>query len=497
MLACTLQGPVPVNVQEVGRLRPCPRLLWLALLSLAGACSPANDEGASVAQPPGWDEDIGPVLAEDLNADPNVLEVKIEARLAEIEILPGVRSQVWSYNGSVPGPLLRAKRGDRLIVHFTNHLPEATTVHWHGVRVPSTMDGTHAVQDPVEPGESFTYDFELPDAGTFWYHPHIDSSAQVGYGLYGPIVVEDPDDPVDVDDLVLVLSDMSLDDEGQLKPGDDTEWFGDYFGREGSVLLVNGKVRPKLRARAGLPQRWRVINAARARFFQMDVPGTDLIRIGGDGGLIERPQTFDELLLVTSERAEVLVSFPGSAAGELEVVAQDPDRFGLGVLEPDQPLFDVEVEAGRAGHPRVPDVLREFPPLDLAGLPTRQIVLGEQAFDGVPHLAINGEVHQESMHHHETPHVAYVGDTEVWEVLNDTDYAHPFHLHGFSFEVLEVGGRPWPVRELKDSVNVPPRETLRFVVTYDDRPGLWMFHCHILDHAKLGMMAVLEVRPRE
>jgi len=486
-----------VNVQEVSRVLPGSGLLWLALLPLASACGPASEEEDWAAQPPDWDAEIAPVVAEDLNPDPNVLEVKIEARLAELEILPGVLTEVWSYNGSIPGPLLRAKKGDRLIVHFTNHLPDPTTVHWHGVRVPATMDGTHAVQDPVEPGESFTYDFELLDAGTFWYHPHIDSSAQVGYGLYGPIVVEDPDDPIDAEELVLVLSDMSLDEEGQLQPGDATEWFGDYFGREGSVLLVNGQVQPKLRARTGLPQRWRVINAARARFFKMAVPDTDLIRIGGDGGLIESPQTFSELLLATSERAEVLVSFPESAAGALEVVAQDPDRFNLGVLELDQPLFDVEVEAGGAGAARVPETLREFPPLDLAGLPTRQIVLGEQALDGVPHLSINGEVHQDSMHHHETPHVAYVGDTEVWEVLNDTDYAHPFHLHGFSFEVLEVGGRPWPVREMKDSVNVPPRETLRFVVTYDDRPGLWMFHCHILDHAKLGMMAVLEVRPRE
>src|SRR5690606_16246104 len=258
-----------VNVQEVSRVLPGSGLLWLALLPLASACGPASEEEDWAAQPPDWDAEIAPVVAEDLNPDPNVLEVKIEARLAELEILPGVLTEVWSYNGSIPGPLLRAKKGDRLIVHFTNHLPDPTTVHWHGVRVPATMDGTHAVQDPVEPGESFTYDFELLDAGTFWYHPHIDSSAQVGYGLYGPIVAEDPDGSIDAEDLVLVLSGMALADEGQRQPGDATAWCGDYSGRGGSVRLVNGQVQPKLRARTGLPQRWRVINAARARFFKM------------------------------------------------------------------------------------------------------------------------------------------------------------------------------------------------------------------------------------
>lgn len=437
------------------------------------------------------------MIAEDLDPDPHVLEVNIEARLQELEILPGVRTEVWSYNGSVPGPLLRAQRGDRLIVHFTNHLPEATTVHWHGLRVPATMDGTHAVQDPVEPGESFTYDFVLPDAGTFWYHPHINSSAQVGYGLYGPIVVEDPDDPIDADDLVLVFSDMSLDDEGQLLPGDNNEWFGDYFGREGPVLLVNGKVRPRLRARAGVPQRWRVINAARARFFQMAVPGTELVRVGGDAGLVEHPQVLDELVLATSERGEVLVTLPESSPEDLQVAFQDADRFNLGVGQPDEPLIDVVVERGDGGAaPKVPDPLRELPELDLDAALPRAIELGETNVDGTVHLAINGEVHDESTHHM-TPHVAYVGDTEIWEVVNATDYDHPFHLHGFTFEVLELAGQPWPVRELKDSVNIPARETLRFVVTYDDRPGHWMFHCHILDHAQLGMMAVLEVRPRE
>lgn len=465
-------------------------------LGLMGCSAPGED--APATQPEDWAADVALAVVEELDPDPNVLEVEIEARLATLEIRPGVQTEVWTYNGSVPGPLLRAQRGDRLIVHFTNHLPEATTIHWHGLRVPADMDGTHAVQNPVEPGESFTYDFVLPDAGTFWYHPHLNSSAQVGYGLYGPLIVDDPDDPLDIDDVVLVFSDMSLDDEGKLLPGDSDEWFGDYFGREGSTLLVNGRVRPQLKARTGVPQRWRIINAARARYLKLEVPGSDLVRVGGDAGLLEHPQELEFLHLAASERAEVVVRLPQGAPSFLDVPYKDPDRFRVGFTQPDQPLLGLEVSAGPSSRLSLPKTLRRFPPLELSGAKIRHITLGEKVVDGLAHLAINGEVH-EGDHHHasDTSHVAYVGDTEIWEVHNETGYDHPFHLHGFTFEVLELGGQPWPVRELKDSVNVPGGEMLRFLVTYDDRPGLWMFHCHILDHAQLGMMAVLDVRPAE
>jgi FtsP/CotA-like multicopper oxidase with cupredoxin domain len=463
-------------------------------------CSGEPSVSERASQPDAWDEGVALPLPEDLNPDPHVLEVALEATLAPVEIQPGVLTQTWTYNGGVPGPLLRAQKGDRLIVHFTNRLPEPTLVHWHGVRLDSAMDGTAAVQEPVLPGESFTYDFVLPDAGTFWYHPHANSSAQVGYGLYGPLVVDDPDDPIDVEDVVLVFSDMTLDAEGQLRPGDNDGWFGDYFGREGGTLLINGRVQPRLGARAGLPQRWRIINAARARFLELAVPNAEIVRVGGDVGLVERAEPLETLRLATSERAEILVTLGAGAAGDQEALSRDPDRFRLGVRQPDQPLIALGVEP-REGHasPQLPDPLRELPPLDLAGAKHRHIELGETTLDGLVHLSIDGEVHQEDAagHQHATSHVAYVGDTEVWEVINTTGYDHPFHLHGFAFEVLDVAGEPWPVRELKDSVNIPAGATLRFAVTYDDRPGLWMFHCHILDHAGIGMMAVLEVRPTQ
>ena len=154
---------------------------------------------AQSLQPEGWDTGLKLVEAADVNPDPKIVEVMLEARISSLEITPGVRTDAWTYNGGLPGPLIRARKGDRLIVHFSNRLPQSTTVHWHGVQVPIEMDGVPgASQPPVETGGTFTYDFVVPDAGLFWYHPHVMSAAQVGFGLYGPLLVADPDDPVKI-----------------------------------------------------------------------------------------------------------------------------------------------------------------------------------------------------------------------------------------------------------------------------------------------------------
>ena len=169
-------------------------------------------DALDVAQPDGWDDDLALNVPVDMNPDPDILEIELEAKVADIEFIPGHETPAWTYGGTVPGPLIRAKVGDRVIIHFTNHLPEATSIHWHGLRVPNGMDGVPGVtQEPVLPESEFLYEFTVNDAGTYWYHPHINSAAQVGWGMYGPIVVEDPADPPEFgDDLVLMLTDIGL-----------------------------------------------------------------------------------------------------------------------------------------------------------------------------------------------------------------------------------------------------------------------------------------------
>src|SRR4051812_25984863 len=289
--------------------------------------------GASL-QPAGWDKDLKLPEAVDRNPDPHIVEIDLDARVASVEIGPGLRTEAWTYNGGLPGPLIRVHRGDRLIVHFSNHLPQPTTVHWHGLRLPIQMDGVPDVSQPAVPeGGTFTYDFVVPDAGLYWYHPHVMSAAQVGFGLYGALLVEDPAEQVNVaDETVLVLSDIGFDSRGVLDSPDSGGSTGMAFGREGSYVLVNGRVRPKIMARSGAPMRWRIVNAAKSRFFQMDLDGQPIVRIGGDGGLMERPVKLETLVLAPGERADVIVA-PALKPGTDFEVLSFPFNRGYGSVE--------------------------------------------------------------------------------------------------------------------------------------------------------------------
>ena len=166
--------------RRAGALRRIAAMLvlpWVLLVGQAGA--------SDSLQPAGWDARLRLPEAPDLNPDPTIVEIEMEARVATVEIAPGFKVEAWTYNGLIPGPLIRVNVGDCLIVHFSNSLSSATTIHWHGLRIPIEMDGVPGYgQSPVEPGGTFTYDFIVPDAGIYWYHPHVMSAAQVGFGLW-------------------------------------------------------------------------------------------------------------------------------------------------------------------------------------------------------------------------------------------------------------------------------------------------------------------------
>ncbi len=490
-------------------IRAVACLVMVAGCSPRGASASANGRSSKgvdaavpvPAQPANWDADLRMAEATDINPDPNVVEVNLEARVQMLPILPASadgapppQTPMWTYNGTVPGPLIRAKRGDRVIVHLRNSLPEATTIHWHGMRVPNAMDGSPMVQAPVNRGSTFDYSFVVQDAGTFWYHPHLDSSAQVGYGLYGALVVEDATEPPLGDELVLMLSDVSLNDDGTLRPGNDLGWFGDYFGREGTTLLVNGKVRPKLRMRAGVPQRWRLIDASRAKYHRFVAGGVGLTRVAGDFGLSAVPVAVERVDLTPGEREEVVAVADAPPGTSIVSMSQDPDRVHSGVPEADAPLFDIDVtsDAPASGF-ALPTAFGNVQPIDVSNASTRAISFDEVVVNDAGALGINGKS-STNMADMTTVHVR-VGATEVWTVTNNTSQDHPFHMHGFPFQVLSLGGSPPAALEWRDTVNVVAKSTLQFAVTFDDRPGMWMFHCHILDHADMGMMAMLVVDP--
>ena len=477
----------------------CVRAIAVAL-AVAG-CAPT---AAEPPPPVGWDQDIRGTELVDRNKDPEVVEVDLEARVAPVTFTGGVATEMWTYGGSVPGPLIRVPQGARLIVHFTNNLPSETTVHWHGIRLPADMDGVPDHSQPaVQPGQTFDYDFVVPDAGLFWYHPHVRSAVQVGQGLYGALLVEARKGfdrsragfaPELGPELVLVLSDVFLRDDGQL--GDPTSG-GDLatlFGREGNMVLVNGKVAPTVLARPGQRQRWRIVNAAISRYFQIGMAGHTFTRIGSDGGLLTSAEETDVLVLTPGQREDVLVTPRGDAGAVLPVRWIPYDRgFGSTEFRPEEQIMNVRLTEDPPivePPPALPTVLRDIQRLDVSGAGTRSISLTQSTIDGKLILGVDGVPSWEA-----EPLHAHVGETEVWTVTNLMKWDHPFHLHGFFLQSVDPVTGLVLSPEWRDTLNVPRDGVIAFAVKYEDRPGMWMFHCHILDHADAGMMGMIHLHP--
>jgi FtsP/CotA-like multicopper oxidase with cupredoxin domain len=462
----------------------------LALQAAPDAAAAQRDDGAHEFSLP---------TVPDLNPDPRILEINLTAEVAQVEVSPGRRVEAWTYNGAIPGPLIRMSVGDRLVVHFTNKLPSPTTVHWHGLRVPIQMDGVPgASQPPVETGGTFTYDFVVSDAGLYWYHPHVMSAAQVGFGLYGAFLVDDPSEAFAVaEERVLVLSDIEISERGTLEDPQTGGSTGMAFGREGNTLLVNGRNHPRVTMRSGVTQRWRVVNAAKSRFFDLD-PGVGLTftKIGDDGGLQEYSEELDSLVLAPGERADVFytpTAKPGTTYG---VLARLFNR-GFGSVEArlSEDLFDIVMADTPAVRPIPhPRTTRAIEAISQAGATQVGIEFGiEQTIDKNFYYTINGEPLDRI-----PPLKAIVGETQVWTVTNTTPWSHPLHLHGFFFQVLDKDGKPRRPLRWKDTVSVPFKDSMKVVVRFEDRPGSWMYHCHILDHAEGGLMSVVQLsRPGE
>jgi FtsP/CotA-like multicopper oxidase with cupredoxin domain len=377
-------------------------------------------------------------------------------------------------------------------VHFSNRLPQPTTVHWHGVQVPIEMDGVPGVsQPPVEPGGTFTYDFIVPDAGLFWYHPHVMSAAQVGFGLYGALLVDDPSEQVDVaDQLVLVLSDIAIEDNGELQSPDSGGVLGALFGREGNHVLVNGRIRPTIPIRSGAPQRWRIVNSAKSRYFQLQLENQQPFQlIGVDGGHMEYSIEQPVIVLAPGERADVLVA-PTLENGKGMTLINVPYNRGFGSVEfrsADELIAFAPSSLPSMAPPTFAKVTREIAPLSAEGAKPVNIELVTTKEHGVTAFDIQGGPFWRG-----TSIAASLGDKQIWTITNKAIWAHPIHLHGFFFQEVDEKGVPVTPRAWKDTIHVPADSTRRFLVKLD-RPGSWMYHCHILDHAEAGLMSTVDV----
>jgi FtsP/CotA-like multicopper oxidase with cupredoxin domain len=439
------------------------------------------------------------VAAADLDPDPGVVEVSLVAEPALHRYRDGEPTAVWAYRdagnpggrATVPGPFIAADVGQRLIVHFENRLPEATTVHFHGPRVPNAMDGAPMGGGLVLPGGTFTYDFELLDAATFWYHPHWITDLQIERGLYGQLAVSGAVVEAVVERFFM-LDDVDLREDNSV---DEEPSAADLLaGRHGEVILVNGTPAPRYSARRGERERWHFTNASNGRYFELELAGHSLTVIGSDGGLLEEARAVSRLRIAPGKRFDVVVTLAGEEGSELALVTHPVDR-GLDELGGDRTRTVLTLAFAGQAAPVLPleQVLPEaaFEPIFVdAATPRERIELGADLDPLVgtePEYFIND---QRWPFADALP--GPLGAVRVWDIVNRTPSPEPFHLHGTFMQALALDGEPLLERSREDVVDVPPGSTLSVAVRYE-RPGEWMFHSNIPEHAEAGMMRMLHL----
>lgn len=436
------------------------------------------------------------VRAVDTNADPGIVEVELVAVEARVEYLEGTRTDVLAYrdgsiagsSASVPGPMIEAKVGDRLIVHFRNELDEPTTIHWHGLRLPIEMDGDPAVSDEVPPGGTFDYDFTVRDAGFFWYHPHVNTDAQIEMGLQGPLVVRGSGEPA-LFERFFVLDDIDLAGDGSIRIEPSLEDVA--LGRRGDTLLVNGRPPGAVRAASGAIERWRIVNTSNGRFLNLELTGLPFRVIGWDGGLIPQPYDVDRLLIAPGERYDVVVDLDRSAGDTVVLRTLEVDR-GHNAVDPGPlELVRIELDDTTPAPSELPSTGPAISPIVVSAQTVRRRFVFREDLGGPAGSVffINDERWPLNTHVPVT-----LGDVEIWEIVNDADSEHPVHVHGHFWQVLDRDGVPETRLGWKDTVAIGPRSTVRAALVYDE-PGKWMFHCQITEHAERGMTADVDVQP--
>jgi len=416
---------------------------------------------------------------------------------------------VWAYGGTVPGPELRFRQGERLRIAFENQLPAPSTIHWHGVRLSNAMDGVpHVTQPPVPPGERFLYEFELPDAGTYWYHPHAQSDRQVGRGLSGALIVAEAGAPQVDRDLVWLLSDWRLDQQAQL-----VEDFGNmhdlmHDGRLGNTVTVNGQVPERFAVAPGERLRLRLINAANARIFELEFRDHSPVVIALDGQPVEPHAPLEGRVVVApGQRTDLILDCggaPGSVSQVLDFQKQSRPYRLVDLAYSDVPIR----KEGLPGPKRLPRNPLSEP--DLSNPQRHEIVLGGGMMGGMSHAMVDGRqlsmremvgqglgwalngVAASEAHDHPPLFEARLGDSLVLGFVNETAWPHPMHLHGHSFRVVSRNGAVPRHENWRDTVLIEPEERVEIGFRADN-PGDWMIHCHILEHQAGGMMGVFRV----
>jgi FtsP/CotA-like multicopper oxidase with cupredoxin domain len=414
-------------------------------------------------------------------------------------ISPGESSPAWLFNGLMPGPTLRARRGEEARIQLRNALPEPTIVHWHGLLVPEAADGHPRYAIP--PGASYDYAFPIVQrAGTFWYHPHPHhrTAGQIHRGLAGFFLVTDDEEvalrlPDGRHEVLLMLQDRDgpAGEAFAYAPGDADR----HGGLLREIPFGNGVRLPTLSV-SGTRYRFRVLNASQARVYRLALDaGIPLTVIGNDGGLLAAPVEVDAAFLGVGERLDFLLDFTAVPPGTrmmLKSLSFDvpPVPGGASSQGVELELLELIRESGTGPAPRpLPGTLASLPP---AGDPAAERTFVLRSGHGDAHR-INDLTFAMDRIDERIP----LGRLERWRFVNDSSLPHPVHLHGTRFRVeTRTGGRDtvYPYEGgWKDTALVMPLETVSLLVAFERYRGVFPLHCHNLQHEDLGMMLNVEV----
>lgn len=454
----------------------------VAIVALAAVAIARSDDSAALRRDLEAEFD-GAYPAEPMGGG-DLVQVELVASPSRIELIEGTTTDVWSYNGTVPGPAIRIALGDTLQVTVRNELEAATTIHWHGIRVPNDMDGVPDVNQPrIEPGGSFVYQFTPPDAGTYWYHSHTDGSQQLERGLYGSLVVHDPERSPDYDhDVVWVLDDWRLTEDGQIDPEFNTPNDRTQSGRWGNLITVNASTDQELEVRPGERIRLRLVNASNGRVYTPDFGDLDPTLIAIDGLTTKTGQDASTLALAPGNRADLDVVAPATAGsyGISDVFSGVTQSLAALVVTDDEPATVSDFAAPT--NPHVPDWDSALDaPVD------HELILETVNVDDEWLWTINGKVYPDHQ-----PLELTAGRFTKIRLVNQTHPLHPMHLHGQFFKVLTRNGEPVDEPYFRDTVLLDRLDVVEIgLVPLDE--GSWMLHCHIQEHAEAGMMTIMNV----
>lgn len=429
-----------------------------------------------------------------LRANPG--ETLLRAGAANVQLVEAEypATQVWGFNGSVPGPTIRAPQGAQTLLRLHNDLEQSTAVHWHGLRIDNAMDGVPGMtQDAVPKGGEFLYDLTLRDAGTYWYHSHNRSMEQVARGLYGVMVVDEPDAPEVDRDLTVVLEDWRLTPEAQVSDDFGNMHDLSHAGRMGNFIQAVIDPAPKGFA-PNERLRLRLVNVATDRIMPVSLRGVEGWVVARDGMPLRTPETLDMLVLGPAERVDLIVDVTAETGGEVLVVFHQRDT---GYVLNEYPVTGAGTASRRPMPKPLPpnpiatltstDDARKVPLLMQGGamgglqegrykgktLSMRELVAEGQLW------TLNGEAGLP-----ETPLIEVSrGETVVLSMGNDTAFPHAMHMHGTHFQEVLADGT---FGTHKDTVLVNPGEARDFAFVADN-PGKWLIHCHMLSHQTAGM----------